>query len=116
MKKLSDNILLNDKSLRNKGKKSKRDKKKTKRVKKKTKGVKKKTKGVKKKKKQKGLSGGNDSRGNECMYVRFNAPGFRNRRERTQDECIRKPGCSWGIKLSPYHPIRGKSNRCYKTH
>ena len=114
MKNLSDNILSNDKTLRNKGK-SKRDK--TKRVKKKTKRAKKKTKRVKKKTKQKGLSGGNDPIGNECMYVRYDRPGapWKRRRERTMEECIETPGCSWGIKLSPYYPIRGKSNRCYKT-
>ena len=109
MEKLSDNIMLNNKSLRNKSKKLKRVKKKTKRVKKKTKRRK------NKKKTKRILKGGREPRGNECMYVSADAPGFRNRRERTQDECIRKPGCSWSIKFSPYYPIRGSKYRCHKS-
>ena len=50
---------------------------------------------------------------NVCIYK--DAPGFpRKKRERTQNECVIKQGCEWGIKLSPHYPIRGSTSRCHK--
>lgn len=91
------------------GSKTKKKKKKTRRK------NKSKKKESKKKTKQKKLKGGRPPKGNECMYVYKDSPGFpRKKRERTKKECVKKQGCKWGMKLSPHYPNRGKIPRCYK--
>jgi hypothetical protein len=52
-------------------------------------------------------------RSNYCMYKEPKGPG--GKQERDESDCKDQEGCSWGIKLSPYYPIRGTKARCHKT-
>ena len=56
---------------------------------------------------------GGERRSNYCMYKEPKGPG--DKQERNETDCKDQEGCSWGIKLSPYYPIRGTKARCHKT-
>ena len=50
---------------------------------------------------------------NVCI-IYSNTTDGQEKMERNMKQCRETYGCRWGIKLSPYYPIRGSEERCYK--